>query len=123
MGHLLTQTNFSCCVDHLAVTKTFKSKVMPGSWRIGNDSFNLYYVKSKNLIFSDFLSQTTVDDSNPHEIIPISFNLKDKPQENHIIYTEQLRIHTKGSAKHAWVKAAKTFGRNKTLIPEVKPEY
>ena len=38
-------------------------------------SFNLYYIKGKDMILSDFLSRQIEDDSNPHEIIPISFNI------------------------------------------------
>ena len=38
-------------------------------------SFNLYYMKGKDLILSDFLSRQMHDDSNPHEIIPLSFNM------------------------------------------------
>ena len=37
-------------------------------------SFNLYYMKGKDMVLSDFLSQQNNDDSNPSEIIPISFN-------------------------------------------------
>ena len=37
-------------------------------------SFNLYYIKGKDMILSQFLSRQKHDDSNPHEIIPISFN-------------------------------------------------
>ena len=39
-------------------------------------SFNLYYIKGKDMILSDFLSIQIEDDSNPHEIIPISFNIR-----------------------------------------------
>ena len=42
---------------------------------ISSYSFNLYYMKGKNMILSDFLSRQTHDTSNPHEIIPISFNM------------------------------------------------
>ena len=38
-------------------------------------SFNLYYIKGKDMILSDFLSQQKNDDSNPNEIIPISFDM------------------------------------------------
>ena len=34
-------------------------------------SFNLFYIKGKDMILSDFLSRQKHDDSNPHEIIPI----------------------------------------------------
>ena len=39
-------------------------------------SFNLYYMKGKDMILSDFLSGQRIDKSNPHEIIPISFDMK-----------------------------------------------
>ena len=39
-------------------------------------SFNLYYIKGKDMILGDFLSRQKHDDSNPHEIIPISFNMQ-----------------------------------------------
>ena len=32
-------------------------------------------MKGKDMILSDFLSRQTHDDSNPHEVIPISFNM------------------------------------------------
>ena len=38
-------------------------------------SFSLDYIKGKDMILSDFLSRQKHDDSNPHEIIPISFNM------------------------------------------------
>ena len=41
---------------------------------ISSYSFNLYYIKGKDKVLSDFLSRQKHDDSDPHEIIPISFN-------------------------------------------------
>ena len=41
-------------------------------------SFNLYYIKGKDMVLSDFLSRQQIDDSNPHELIPISFSLRDQ---------------------------------------------
>ena len=37
---------------------------------------NLYYIKGKDIILSDFLSRKRYDDNNPHEVIPISFNMQ-----------------------------------------------
>ena len=42
---------------------------------ISSYSFNLYYIKGKDMILSDFLSQQKNDDSNPTEIIPTSFDM------------------------------------------------
>ena len=38
-------------------------------------SFNLYYMKGKDMVLSDFLSQQNNDDINPNKIIPISFDM------------------------------------------------
>ena len=57
------------------------SKMEPATTRIkrllkliSSYSFNLYYMKGKDMILSDFLSRQKNDDSDPHDIIPISFN-------------------------------------------------
>ena len=81
--HLLKKVDFDAVVDHLAITHIMKSKVEPVTTRIkrllellSSYSFNLYYMKGKDMILSDFLSRQKVDDSNPHEIILISFNMR-----------------------------------------------
>ena len=49
-------------------------------------SFNLYYIKGKDMILSDFLcSQKKGDDSNLHEIIPICLTCKAYYKPNIII--------------------------------------
>ena len=80
-SHLLKRVDFDAIVDHLALTHTIQSKVEPATTRIkrlleliSSYSFNLYYMKGKDMIFGDFLSRKKDDDSNPHEIIPIPFN-------------------------------------------------
>ena len=73
---------FGAIVDHLALTHIIKSKMEPATTRIKRlmelisfYSFNLYYIKGKDMILSDFLSRQKNDDSDRHEIIPISFNM------------------------------------------------
>ena len=39
-------------------------------------SFNLYYIKGKDMILSNFLSRQKHDESNPHETIPILLNMQ-----------------------------------------------
>ena len=70
-------------VDHLAITHIMRSKAEPATTRIKRliellspYSFNLYYIKGKDMVLSDFLSRQKKDNSNPHEIIPISLTLK-----------------------------------------------
>ena len=82
-AQLLRKVDFDAVVDHLATTHIMRSKVEPATTRIkrllevlSSYSFNLYYIKGKDMILSDFLPRQNVDDSNPYEIIPISFNLR-----------------------------------------------
>ena len=49
---------------------------------ISSYSFNLYYMKGKDMILSDFLLQQNNDDSNPNEIIPILFDKYKIPENN-----------------------------------------
>ena len=81
-SHLLKRVDFDAIVDHLALTHIIKNKMEPATTRIkrlleliSSYSFNLYYMKGKDMILSDFLSQQTNDDSNPNEIIPISLDM------------------------------------------------
>ena len=81
--HLLRKVDFNAVVDHLVIAHIMKSKVEPATARIkrllevlSSYSFNLYYMKGKDMILSDFLLRKNVDDSNLHEIIPISFYLR-----------------------------------------------
>ena len=80
--HLLKRVDFDAIVDNLALMHIIKSKAEPAPTRIkrlleliSSYSFNLYYMKGKDMIPSDFLSRQMHDTSNPHEIIPISFNM------------------------------------------------
>ena len=81
--HLLRKVDFDAVVDHLAITQIMRSKVEPVTNRIKRllevlsaYSFNLYYIKGKDMILSDFLSRQDINDENTREIIPISFNMK-----------------------------------------------
>ena len=80
---LLKKVDFDAVVDHLAITHIMRSKAKPATTRnkrlielLSPYSFNLYYIKGKDMVLSDFLSRQKTDDSNPHKIIPISFTLK-----------------------------------------------
>ena len=62
-AHLLKKVDFDVFVNHLALTHKIKSKVEPATTRIkrvlevlSSYSFNLYYIKGKDMILSDFLS-------------------------------------------------------------------
>ena len=77
-AHLLKKVDFDATVDHLALVHILKSKTEPVTPKIKRllealsaYSFNLYYMKGKDMILSDFLSRQGIDKSDPHEIIPI----------------------------------------------------
>ena len=96
--HLLRKVDFDAVVDHLAIKHIMKSKVEPATTRIkrllevlNSYSFRLYYIKGKDMILSDFLSRQNIDDSNLHEIIPISFNLRTVLQEKYYNLEEEKR--------------------------------
>ena len=107
--HLLRKVDFDAVVDHLPIMHIMRSKVEPATSRIkrflevfSSYSFNLYYIKGKDMILSDFLLRQKVDDSNLHEIIPISFNLGttlqdiyynlDEGKEKYMIQTRSQRL-------------------------------
>ena len=82
-AHLLKKVDFDAIVDHLAFVHILKSKTEPATPRIKRllevlsaYSFNLHYMKGKDMIQGDFLLRQEIDKSNPHEIIPISFDMK-----------------------------------------------
>ena len=72
-----------------------KSKMKPATNSIkrllevlSSYSFNLYYIKGKDMVLSDFLSRKQGDDSDPHQIIPISFNMKEILKQNYHSYVK-----------------------------------
>ena len=109
--HLLRKVDFDVVVDHLAIMQIMRSKIEPATNRIKRlvevlsaYSFNLYYIKGKDMILSDFLSRQDLGDENTKEIIPISFNMKSVLQDryykvggNKEKYMIQTRSQTKGS--------------------------
>ena len=89
-SHLLKRVDFDAIVDHLSLTHIIKSKVEPATVRIkrlldliSSYSFNVYYIKGKDMVLSDFLSRQNNDNSNSHEIIPIPFHMHKVLQENY----------------------------------------
>ena len=72
-SYLLKRVDFDAIVDHLSLTHIIKSKVEPATIRIKrllelitSYSFNLYFIKGKDMVLSDFLSRQSNDDSNPY---------------------------------------------------------
>ena len=135
-SHLLKKVDFDAVVDHLAITHIMRSKAEPAMTRIKRliellspYSFNLYYIKGKDMVLSDFLSRQKTDNSNPFEIIPISFMLKNLACDhfcqfnsmNEISETENYLIQTRSQEKSSGIKVPEIHGTNKGINPHVKP--
>ena len=134
-SHLLKKVDFDAVVDHLAITHIMRSKAEPATTRIKRllellspYSFNLYYIKGKDMVLSDFLSRQKMDDSNPHKIIPISFTLRSQV-DNHFYRinkktnqpkTDEYLVQTRSQAKSSGIEVLETHGTNKGLNPHVK---
>ena len=128
--HLLKRVDFDAIVDHLTVKHIMKSKMEPVTNRIkrllellGSNSFNLYYIKGKDMVLSKFLLRQKGDDSDPHEIIPISFNIREILKQNYYNYVEdKFLVQTSSQAKASGIKLPAVHGTAKTLVPHVIPE-
>ena len=133
-AHLLKRVDFDAIVDHLALLHITKSKVKPATTRIkrlleliSSYSFNLYYMKGKDMILSDFLSWQENDNSNPSEIIPISFNTFNILEDNRNFNIcknndEKYLIQTCSQAKTSSTKLREVHGIKKELDPNLRPE-
>ena len=137
--HLLKKVNFDMVIDHLAITHIMKSKAEPATTRIkgflellSSYSFNLFYIKGKDMVLSDFLSRLKTDDNNPHGIIPISFSLRRVLHENYYkldnmtktakIETDKYLVQTKSQTESTGVKVPEVHGIDKGLNQHAKPE-
>ena len=135
-SHLLKKVDFDVVVDNLAITHIMRSKAEPATTRIKRIlellspfSLNLYYIKGKDMVLRDFLSRQKTDDSNPHELIPISFMLRnwiddhfywinsrtDQPKTNRYF------IQTRSEAKSSGIKILEIHCANKGIDPHVQP--
>ena len=126
-SHLLKRVDFDAIIYHLTLMHIIKSKVEPATTRIkrlleliNSYSFNFHYMKGKDMVLSDFLSRKKNDNSNPHEIIPISFNMCQILDDNY--YSEKYLIQTRSQAKSSGIKLLKVHGMEKNLDPNLKPE-
>ena len=132
--HILRKVDFDMIVDQLAITHIMTSKAEPTTMRfkrllelLSSNSFSLYYSKGKDMVLSDFLSRQKRDDSNPHEIIPISFSLrrvlcKNYYRLNDLTGTDKYLVQTRSQAKLSGIKVPEVHGVDKGLILHVKPE-
>ena len=130
--HLLRKVDFDAVVDLLAIMHFMRSKVEPATTRIKRllevlslYSFNFYYIKGKDMILSHFLSRQNIDDSNLHEIIPISFNLRIVLQDKYYNLEEERErymIQNRSQTKASGAQLPEVHGTMKGLDPHKIPE-
>ena len=135
-SHLLKKADFDAIIHHLAITHIMRSKAEPATTRIKRllellspYSFNLYYIKGKDMVLSDFLSRQKMDDSNPHELIPILFSLKSQVSnyfyhinnEINLARNNKYLVQTRSQVKSSGIKLLEIHGANKGLDPHVQP--
>ena len=133
--HLLKKVDFNAIVDHLAITHIMRSKAEPATTRtkrllelLSTYSFNLYYIKGKDMVLSDFLSRQKTDDSNPHELIPISFTLRSHTDNHFYLIDNEINqsrndrylVQTRSQVKSSGIKLPEIHGANKGLDPHVQ---
>ena len=132
-AHLLKRVGFNAIVDHLVLTYIIKSKDEPTMTRIkrllellSSYSFNLYYIKGKDMILSDFLSRQKHDNSNPQEIIPILFNMQGILQPRYYNLGEgnvgKYLVQTHSQANSSGIKLPEVHGLGKGLDPNTQQE-
>ena len=134
-SHLLRKVDFDAVVDHLAITHIMKSKMEPATNRIkrllevlSSYSFNLYYIKGKDMVLSDFLLRQLGDKSDPHQIIPISFNIKEMLKENYQNNADAtLSVQTRSQSKvkapvvKKFANSSNARDSSNTEVQEIKP--
>ena len=130
--NLLKHREYDAAVDHVSLALIMKAKTEPATTRImrlldrlSAYSFNLYYVKGRDMILADYLSRNRSKDIDPSELIPISFCCMDiyrgllDTEAGSAVYN----IGTRSSTKTSGEKSPEVHGADKPLDPSLKPEY
>ena len=84
-------------------------------------------MKEKDIILSDFLSRQRNDDSNPNEIIPISFNMRNILHDRYYnirkMRTEgRYLVQTRSQSKTSGINLQEVHGMDTGINPHVRPE-
>ena len=77
------------------------------------------------MILHDFLSRQRIDKSNPHEIIPISFDMKAILNNKYYNVGKENRylVQTHSQSKETGVRLPEVHGAEKGIDPDLKPEW
>ena len=130
--NLLKHREFDAAVDHVAVTQIMKAETEPATTRImrlldrlSAYSFNLSYVKGRDMILADYLSRHRNKDLDSSELITISFCCMNVFRS--LLETEYglevYNISTRSSTKASGEIPPEVHGADKPLDPNLKPEH
>ena len=126
---IICHHKFDAAVDHAVVAQILKAKAGPATTciknlleRLATYSFNLYYVKGKDMILADYLSRHRLWDSDPNELIPISFHIT-CPIGPAPVKLSLFPIQTCHSTRAAGEAPPPVHGAHKGLDPHKKPEH
>ena len=81
------------------------------------------------MVLSNFLSRQQMDDSNPHELIPILFSLRDQvsdyfyriDNEMNLPRKDKCLVQTRSQVRSSGIRLPEIHGANKGLDPHVQP--
>ena len=81
------------------------------------------------MVLSNFLSRQRTDDSNPHELIPISFSLKSQASDHFYRIDDEINLPSKdkhlvqarSQVRSSGIRLPEIHGANKGLDPHVQP--
>ena len=81
------------------------------------------------MVLSNFLSRQKLDDSNPHELIPISFSLRDQVSDYFYHIDSEINLHrkdkylvqTRSQVRSSGIRLPEIHGASKGLDPHTQP--
>ena len=76
------------------------------------------------MILSDFLSRQRIDRSSPHEVIPISFDMKAIQNDKYYNVGNEIRylVQTHSQIRDRGIKLLEVHSVDKGMNPDIKPE-
>ena len=123
-SHLLKRVEFDAIVDHLALIHIIKSKAEPATIRIkrlleliSSYSFNLYYIKGKDIVLSHYLSRQKHANNNFLQYVPST-----SQKYYNIGNTGNYLVHTQSQTKSSGIRHPEVHDIRKNLGPNILPE-
>ena len=133
--NLLKKVGFDLIVDHLVLTHIMRSKMEPATTRmkrllevLSSYLFDLYSIKGKDMIFSDSLSRQKIDNSTRHQIIPMSFCMRNVLQDRYYnkgsvrCTKDKYLVQTRSQSISSGIELPEVHRVKKGIDPHVEPK-